>query len=340
MNPKFNIAVVGASSMVGETLLALLEERNFPIATLYPLTSQDAVGKRVSFNGKMLRIEALEDFDFAQTQLAFFVADAELAKTHAPRAASAGCVVIDVSAQFRDDKEVPLLVPEVNATAITQYQKRNMIASPSAATVQMWVALKPIYDAVGIERVNVATYQSVSDSGRKAVEELAAQTVALLSGKPIEAKIYAKQIAFNALPQVGAFADNGYTQAELAMLWESRKLLADDNIEVNATAVCVPMFYAHAQVLHLETCDKITAAQARDLLRQAAGLEVLDQPQADGYPTAVTEAANKDAVYVGRIREAISNPRGLNLWVVADNMRKGAALNAIQIAEILIKDYI
>jgi len=341
MSRLFNVAVVGATDLVGETLLALLEERDFPVDTLYPLASSGSAGKRAQFNGKMLRVESLEDFDFSKVQIALFAPTASsVSATHAPHAAEAGCVVIDMTSHFGDKNDVPLIVPEVNPSAIAQYKNHNIIASPSAITVQMLIALKPIYDAVGIERVNVATYQSVSGTGKDAIEELAAQTVGLLNGKPIEPKVYSKQIAFNALPQVDAVTSNGYTQEEMNMLWETRKVFDDQAIQINPTAVLLPVFYGHSAAMHLETRDKITAEQARELLSKAPGIEVLDEHQEEAYPTPVTEAANTDSVYVGRIREDISHPCGLNLWVVSDNMRKGAALNAIQIAEILIKDYI
>ncbi len=338
MKRIFDVAVVGVTGLAGETLLTLLEERGFPIAKMYPLDGANAVGKRAPFKGKMLPIEDVQDFDFSQTQLAWFCLDAAVSALHASRAAQAGCLVIDNSGQFCQAREVPLVVAEVNAAAIAQYKQRNMIASPNPATVQMLVALKPIYDAVGIERLNVAAYQSVSGMGKAAIEELAAQTVALLNGKDIMPKVYAKQIAFNVLPQVGTFMEEGYTQAETAMRLETRKVLADESIQVNATAVCVPMFYGCGQVLHIETRDKITAQQACALLAQVPTLVLMTQEGI--YPTAVTEAANADFVYVGRVREAIAPWPGLNLWVMADNIRKGAALNPILIAEILIKDYI
>jgi aspartate-semialdehyde dehydrogenase len=249
-------------------------------------------------------------------------------------------VVIDNTSQFRYDDDIPLVVPEVNPHAVAGYTNRGIIANPNCSTIQMLVALKPIHDQVGIERINVATYQAVSGTGKEAIEELAAQTANLLNGKPIEKHVYPKQIAFNALPHIDVFMDNGYTKEEMKMVWETRKIMGDDSIQVNPTAVRIPVFYGHSEAVHIETREKITADEARELLSRAPGVVVLDERKDGGYPTAVTEGANHDPVYVGRIREDISHPRGLDMWVVADNVRKGAALNSIQIAEILIKDYL
>ncbi len=258
----------------------------------------------------------------------------------APRAAAAGCIVIDNTAQFRYDDDIPLVVPEVNPHAVALFRNRNIIANPNCSTIQMVVALKPIHDVAYIERINVATYQSVSGAGKDAVEELAGQTAALMNGKPVTNSVSPKQIAFNCVPHIDKFQDNGYTREEMKMLWETRKIMEDPNIRVNATAVRVPVFYGHSEAVHIETRHKITADQARELLKKAPGVEVLDQPRPGGYPTAVTEAANRDAVYVGRIREDISHERGLDLWIVADNVRKGAATNSVQIAEILVAEYL
>jgi len=249
-------------------------------------------------------------------------------------------VVIDNTSQFRYDDDIPLVVPEVNPHAIADYKTRGIIANPNCSTIQMLVALKPIRDAVGIERINVATYQAVSGTGKEAIEELAGQTAQLLNAKPIKTEVYPKQIAFNVLPQIDVFLDNGYTKEEMKMVWETRKIFEDDAIQVNPTAVRVPVFYGHSEAVHIETGKKITAEQARELLSSADGIVVLDDRKDGGYPTAVTEGANNDPVYVGRIREDISHEKGLDLWVVADNVRKGAALNSVQIAEILIKEYL
>jgi len=279
-------------------------------------------------------------FDFAGIDIGLFSAGAAVSAVHAPRAAAAGCVVIDNTSRFRYEADVPLVVPEVNAHAAAQYRNRGIIANPNCSTIQMVVALKPIYDAVGIERINVCTYQSVSGSGQKAIDELAAQTADLLAGRPAQAQVYPKQIAFNVLPHIDAFQDNGYTKEEMKMVWETRKILGDESIRINPTTARVPVYFGHSEAVHIETREKIDAARARELLGRAPGVTVLDERRDGGYPTAVTEAAGTDPVFVGRIREDISHPRGLNLWVVSDNVRKGAALNSVQIAEILVKEYL
>lgn len=340
MSKQVNVAVVGATGAVGEAMISVLEERNFPVKELVLLASSRSAGTRIPFRGKQLVVRDLDEFDFAGIDIALFSAGASVSRVHAPRAGAAGCVVIDNTSEFRYEPDIPLVVPEVNPQAIAGYRKHNIIANPNCSTIQMMVALKPIHDAVGIERVNVCTYQAVSGTGREAVEELAAQTAALLNGKPIEPEVYPRQIAFNVLPQIDAFQDNGYTKEEMKMVWETKKILGDDAILVNPTAVRVPVFYGHSEAVHLETRTKITARAARDLLAGAPGVVVMDEPVPGGYPTPVTEAAGKDPVFVGRIREDISHPRGLNLWVVSDNVRKGAALNSVQIAEILLRDYL
>jgi aspartate-semialdehyde dehydrogenase len=321
-------------------MIAILEQRNFPVRNLYPLASSRSAGSRIEFNGKQVVVGDLDSFDFSQVQIGLFSAGGSVSEKYAPRAAAAGCVVIDNTSHFRYDDDVPLVVPEVNPGAVAGYTQRNIIANPNCSTIQMLVALKPIYDAVGIERINVCTYQAVSGTGKEAIEELAGQTAALLNGKPAEPRVYPKQIAFNVLPQIDVFQDNGYTKEEMKMVWETKKIFADDAIVVNPTAVRVPVFYGHSEAVHIETRDKISADEARALLAEAAGIVVMDRHEPGGYPTAVTESAGEDPVFIGRIREDISHPRGLNLWVVADNVRKGAALNSVQVAEILIKDYL
>ena len=340
MSRTFDVAVVGATGAVGEVMLEILAERNFPVGNVYPLASERSAGTRIPFKDKHLKVENLDEFDFSKVQIGLFSAGASISEIYAPRAAAAGCVVIDNTSQFRYDDEIPLVVPEVNSEAIADYKRHGIIANPNCSTIPMLVALKPIHDAVGIERINVCTYQAVSGTGKDAIEELAAQTAGLLNTKDIEAKVYPKQIAFNVLPHIDVFQDNGYTKEEMKMVWETRKIMGDESIQVNPTAVRVPVFFGHSEALHIETRDKISAAQARTLLVAAEGIEVLDQHQDGGYPTAVTEGAGHDPVYVGRIREDISHPRGLDLWVVADNVRKGAALNSIQIAEILVKSHL
>jgi aspartate-semialdehyde dehydrogenase len=340
MSKKWNVAILGATGLVGEMLLKVLAERSFPVDQLFPLASSRSVGKRVAFADRQWPVIDAESFDFSRAQVGLFSAGGDVSAKYAPRAAAAGCVVIDNTSQFRYQDDIPLVVPEVNAAAIAQYKARGIIANPNCSTIQMLVALKPIHDAVGIERINVATYQSVSGGGRKAVDELAQQTAQLLNGRTVEAKVIPRQIAFNCVPQIDKFQDNGYTKEEMKMHWETQKIFGDSAIRVNATAVRVPVFFGHSEAVHIETRQKISADQARALLEKAPGVSVLDERRNGGYPTAVTEAANHDTVYVGRIREDISHDRGLNLWIVADNIRKGAATNAVQIAEILVRDYL
>ena len=340
MSKTFDVAVVGATGAVGETMLSILAERKFPVGEVYALASSRSAGKNVKFGDKLLSVQDLADFDFSKVQIGLFSAGASISEVYAPKAAEAGCVVIDNTSQFRYDDDIPLVVPEVNPHAIADYSARGIIANPNCSTIQMLVALKPIRDAVGIERINVATYQAVSGTGKEAIEELASQTANLLNVKPIKTEVYPKQIAFNVLPQIDVFLDNGYTKEEMKMVWETRKIFEDDSIQVNPTAVRVPVFYGHSEAVHIETGEKITAEKARELLSSADGIVVLDDRNDGGYPTAVTEGAKNDPVYVGRIREDISHEKGLDLWVVADNVRKGAALNSVQIAEILIKEYL
>jgi aspartate-semialdehyde dehydrogenase len=341
-SPKgWRVCVLGATGLVGETMIRVLEERDFPVSELLPLASSRSVGKRVEFRGRHVPVIDVESFDFSRAQIGLFSAGGEVSRVYAPKAAAAGCIVIDNTSEFRYEDDIPLVVPEVNAHAIAAYKNRGIIANPNCSTIQMVVALKPIYDAVGITRINVATYQSVSGAGKEAVDELAAQTVALMSGQePPKPQIIAKRIAFNAVPQIDKFLDNGYTKEEMKMVWETRKIFGDPAILVNATAVRVPVFFGHSEAVHIETREKISAEAARELLRKAPGVEVLDERKPGGYPTAATEAANQDTVYVGRIREDISHERGLNLWIVSDNIRKGAATNSVQIAEILVRDRI
>ncbi len=340
MTETYDVAVVGATGAVGEAMIAILEERDFPVGNLYPLASSRSAGSTIRFKGNSVKVSNLAEFDFSQAQIGLFSAGGSISEEFAPKAAAAGCVVIDNTSHFRRDEDIPLIVPEVNPEALAQYSTRNIIANPNCSTIQMLVALKPIYDAVGIERINVATYQAVSGSGKEAIDELASQTVALLSGKETEPEVYPKQIAFNALPQIDTFQENGYTREEMKMVWETQKIFQDSSIAVNPTCVRVPVFFGHSEALHIETVDKITADQARSLLENAPGVTVIDERNDGGWPTPVGDAVGKDSVFVGRIREDISHPRGLDLWVVSDNVRKGAALNSVQIAECLINTYI
>ncbi|MDX1572538.1 MAG: aspartate-semialdehyde dehydrogenase [Methylophaga sp.] len=340
MTKQVDVAVVGATGAVGEAMLEILHQRNFPVGKVYALASERSAGSTVQFGNKSLIVEDLAEFDFSKVQVGLFSPGASVSEIYAPKAAAAGCVVIDNTSQFRYDDDVPLVVPEVNPEAIAGYKQRGIIANPNCSTIQMLVAIKPIYDAVGITRINVCTYQAVSGSGKPAMDELAKQTAALLNGRPVEAEVYPKQIAFNVLPQIDVFMDNGYTKEEMKMVWETKKIMGDNSIQVNPTAVRVPVFFGHSEAVHLETREKITAEQVMALYEKAPGIVLLDERKDGGYPTAVTEASGQDPVYIGRVREDISHPNGLNLWVVADNVRKGAALNSVQIAEVLVEKYL
>ncbi len=335
MSEGFDVAIAGATGAVGEALVEILEERKFPVRTLHLLASERSEGKRIQFRGSSVMVKRLDQFDFSQTQIGLFSAGGDLSAEFAPKAAAAGCVVIDNTSQFRYEDDVPLVVPEVNPRAIEDFRNRNIIANPNCSTIQMVVALKPLHDAAGIERINVATYQAVSGAGAGGVRELAGQTADLLNTRPIEPKVMPVQIAFNAIPQIDKFQDNGYTREEMKMVWETQKIL-DPAILVNPTCVRIPVFYGHSEAVHIETRRKLTAAEARSLLEAAPGVSVLDEQVPGGYPTAVGQAAGTDPVFVGRIREDVSHPQGLDLWVVSDNVRKGAALNSVQIAEELI----
>jgi aspartate-semialdehyde dehydrogenase len=339
MKKEYDVCILGATGAVGEVMLSILEQRKFPVRNIYPLASSRSAGSTVSFKGKELTVIDVEGFDFSKAQIGLFSAGGSVSEKYAPIAAAAGCVVIDNTAHFRYDRDIPLVVPEVNPHAIAQYKNRGIIANPNCSTIQMLVALKPIQDAVGIARINVATYQAVSGTGKEAIDELGEQTRALFNHKDVKVEVYPKQIAFNVLPQIDVFMENGYTKEEMKMVWETRKIMEDDSIEVNPTAVRVPVFYGHAEAVHIETRKKLTAAAARALLEKAPGVVVMDKQEPGGYPTPI-DAAGNDATYVGRIREDISHPMGLNLWVVSDNVRKGAALNSVQIAEILIAKYL
>ena len=331
------MAIVGATGAVGEVMLELLAERNFPVDKLVLLASGKSAGTALQFKGKSIRVENLATFDFSQTHIGLFSAGGSVSAQYAPIAAAQGCVVIDNTSYFRRDPEIPLVIPEVNPERIDDYRKRNTIANPNCSTIQMLVALKPIHDAVGIRRINVCTYQAVSGAGKRAIEELAGQTARLLNGQPTEPKVFTRQISFNAIPHIGSFEDNGYTNEEMKMVWETHKILEDDSIEVNPTCVRVPVFYGHSEAVHIELNGPLTAAAARELLAVAPGVTLIDEAIDGGYPTAVSDSAGNDPVFVGRLRADISTANGLNLWVVSDNVRKGAALNSIQIAEVLVK---
>lgn len=337
MSQKVNVAVVGATGMVGEALLEMLEARAFPVANLYPLEELKAAGGRVQFEGKNLRVEDVAKFDFSQTRIAFFCATDSVSREYAPKAAAANCVVIDRTPEFRREEDVPLIVPEVNAEAMANFRDSNIIAMPSCMAIQLAMVLKPLHDAAGVERVNVVTFQAVSGAGQSGVEELAKQTANLLNAQSIKPKFFPKQIAFNVIPQIGDFEANGYSDEEMKIVAEIRKLFGGEIQAVNPTTVRVPVFFGHSAAVHVETGTKLTAEAARALFKRAPGLMVCDN---DNYPTPVSDAVGKDKVCVGRIREDLSHSKGLDLWITVDNVRKGAALNGIQIAEILLKEYL
>lgn len=334
MSKQYKVAVVGATGAVGEVMLSILAERKFPVGELVALASERSAGGEVKFGNRDVVVQDLATFDPAGVDIALFSAGGSISKEYAPKFAAAGAVVIDNSSAFRYDDDVPLVVSEVNPEAAAN-RPRGIIANPNCSTMQMMVALGPIHRKVGIERINVATYQSVSGAGRSGLEELGRQTGALLNFQQAEPERFQVQIAFNLIPHIDEFLDNGFTKEEMKLIWETRKILGDDSIQVNPTAVRVPVFFGHSEAVNIETKTKITPEEARKLLQSAPGVEVVDERKPGGYPTPVTHASGNDAVYVGRIRDDLSHPRGLNLWIVSDNIRKGAALNAVQIAELV-----
>ena len=340
MSMTYDVAIVGATGLVGETLLSLLEERSFPVGDIYLLASERSAGVKIQFKEKSISVENLQDFDFSQAQLAWFCAGGAISEKYAPIAADANCIVIDNSSFFRNDFDVPLVIPEVNPDSIINYSARNIIANPNCSTIQMLLAIAPIHKEVGIERINVSTYQAVSGSGKRGLEELAKQTTSLLNARDVEVNVYSQQIAFNVLPHIDVFMENDYTREEMKMLWETQKILADEEIAVNATCVRVPVFHGHSESVHLDTRSYISADEVREILRQSPGVEVIDHPEEQKYASAVTNASGSDAVYVSRIREDLTGNNGINMWVVSDNGRKGAALNAVQIAELLIEKFL
>lgn len=340
MSRKFDVAVVGATGAVGEAMLTLLAVRGFPVGRVHAVASSRSAGSSVRFGDQSLIVEDLNGFDFSKAQIGLFSAGGSISEEFAPKATAVGCVVVDNTSQFRYQDDIPLVIPEVNSHAVAEYRDRGIVANPNCSTIQMLVALKPIHDAVGIERINVATYQSVSGTGKEAIEELTVQSEMWLEGKPLNCHVYPKPIAFNVLPHIDDFMENGYTREEMKMVWETRKIFEDDSIQVNPTTVRVPVFYGHSEAIHIETRDKITEVAVRDLLAHAPGVSLMDERKPGGYATALTEGAGRDEVFVSRVREDISHPRGIDLWVVSDNVRKGAALNSIQIAEILIERYL
>ncbi|KFN49747.1 aspartate-semialdehyde dehydrogenase [Arenimonas composti] len=337
MSSRYNVAVVGATGAVGEAMLAILAERGFPVGELHLLASERSAGETVEWNGRAIVVRDLADFDPAGIDIALFSAGAGVSKKYAPKFAAAGAVVIDNSSAFRYDDDVPLVVAEVNPEQCAN-RPRGIIANPNCSTMQMLVALAPLHRAAGIERINVCTYQSVSGAGRSGMEELGRQTAAMLNFQPHEPAKFPVQIAFNLIPHIDEFLENGFTKEEMKMVWETRKILGDEAIGVNPTAVRVPVFFGHSEAVHIETKRRLGVDEARELLAAAPGVEVIDEREPGGYPTPVTHAAGTDAVYVGRLREDPSHPRGLDLWIVSDNIRKGAALNAVQLAEIVVNE--
>ncbi|RUO77152.1 aspartate-semialdehyde dehydrogenase [Idiomarina seosinensis] len=337
MSEGFRVAVLGATGLVGQQMIDILAQRKFPVSQLIPLASARSAGDSISFKGEDIEVLNAEEFDWSEADIGFFSAGGSISREFAPKAAEAGCVVIDNTSEYRYEADIPLVVPEVNAYALADFRNRNIIANPNCSTIQMLVALKPIHDAVGIERINVATYQSVSGAGKESMEELAKQTAELLNAKEPTIANFSRQIAFNCIPQIDVFMDNDYTKEEMKMVWETQKIFNDPTLRVNPTAVRVPVFFGHAEAIHIETRQPITAEHAQQLLKDAPGVTLFENREE--FPTQVSTAAGHDEVFVGRIREDISHPNGLNLWVVADNIRKGAATNSIQIAEHLIKDY-
>ena len=337
MSRAFDVAVLGATGLVGQQMIEILEQRDFPINKLYPLASARSAGGKVTFKGKEITVLDADEFDWSLVQLGFFSAGGSVSAKFAPMAAEAGCVVIDNTSHYRYEADIPLVVPEVNAHALAEFRNRNIVANPNCSTIQMMVALKPIHDAVGIVRINVCTYQSVSGGGKSAMDELARQTANMLSGREAKPEAFSRQIAFNVIPQIDVFTENGYTKEEMKMVWETQKILGDESILVNATAVRVPVFYGHGEAIHLETRQAIDAQDVKDLLANAPGVTLMAENE--DFPTQVGNASGNDEVFVGRVRNDISHPNGINLWVVSDNVRKGAATNSIQIAEALVRDY-
>lgn len=336
---KYNIAVVGATGMVGKEIISILEERAFPVGELKLLASERSVGSLIEYNGKNHKVDLLTKDSFNGTDIGLFSPGASVSAEFAPAAVNAGAIVIDNTSCFRMDPDIPLVVPEVNPEFIGDFKNKGIIANPNCSTIQMVVALKPIYDEVGIKRIVVSTYQAVSGSGKDAIDELHSQMVSILNQQPLKCDVYPYQIAFNCLPHIDAFTDDGYTKEEIKMIFETKKILGDDSLAVTATAVRVPVFFGHSESVNIETEEKITVPAVKTLLEKSPGVLLVDNPSALQYPFAI-EAAGNDEVMVGRIREDGSIENGLNIWIVADNLRKGAALNAVQIAELLIKDHI
>ena len=336
MNKKLNIAVVGATGAVGEAMLSILAENGFEKANVHALASEKSLGKTVEMGKRTLAVEVLDDFDFAGTDFALFSAGGGISLEHAPRAAAAGCTVIDNTSAFRRDPDIPLIVPEINGDLLADLSAGSIIANPNCSTIQMLIAIAPIHAVGGIDRINVATYQSVSGAGSKGMEELARQTMDRLSFKDVKPSAFAQPIAFNAIPVIDTMQENDYTREEMKLHWETCKILRDDSIGVNATAVRIPVFYGHSEAVHLETSRDISMDSVREAMQKAQGLVLVDDTDPKAQVTAVTHAAGKDDVFVSRLRRDHTHPRGINMWVVGDNVRKGAALNAVQILKMMV----
>jgi aspartate-semialdehyde dehydrogenase len=339
MSRTFNVAVAGATGAVGQTMIKVLEERSFPVASIKFLASERSVGKKLSFKGEKIAVQKLDHDSFEGVEIALFSAGAGRSLDYGPSAAKAGAVVIDNSSGWRMDPEVPLVVPEVNPHAIAGYKRKGIIANPNCSTIQMVVALKPLHDAAGLKRIVVSTYQAVSGTGQKAISELDEQTRAWASGKSLENHVYPHQIAFNCLPHIDKFLENGYTKEEMKMLNETRKIMELPDVMVSATTVRVPVFYSHSESVTAEFEKDITPEDAKKLLSEFPGVKVVDDPSNNIYPLAI-KAAGQDLTFVGRIRKDLAFENALSMWIVADNIRKGAATNAVQIAETFIKEYI
>lgn len=329
MSGGVNVAIVGATGLVGQTLLSILAQKKFPIKQLFLLASARSVGQAYQYEDQTYLVQDLSDFDFKQADIAFFSAGGSVSEAYVPKAVMEQCLVIDNTSVYRLDPDVPLVVPEVNPQEILNWRKKGIIANPNCSTIQMVVALNPLHREAQITRINVATYQAVSGAGARAVDELNAQ----MKNETSPPNIFSLPIAGNVIAHIDAFQDNGYTKEEMKMVWETKKILNDDSIQVNPTAVRVPVKTGHSEAIHIETKRKLTADKALALLSTSPGIQVIDRHEAKGYPSPLCDAQGHDAVYVGRVREDISHPLGLNLWVVADNIRKGAALNSIQIAQ-------
>jgi aspartate-semialdehyde dehydrogenase len=339
MKAGYRVAVVGATGAVGNEMVKILEQRQFPVASLRVLASARSIGRTIEFRGEALKVEELKENSLKGEEIALFSAGGSVSRHFAPIAGKAGCVVVDNSSAWRMDPDVPLVVPEVNPHAVAAHRNKGIIANPNCSTIQMVVVLKPLHNAATIDRVVVSTYQAVSGTGMKAIRELEEQTRQLLSFQEVAPKVYPYQIAFNCFPHIGAFLENGYTEEEMKMVNETRKIMEAPDMKITATTVRVPVFYGHSEAVNIQTRRKLTAKEARVLLFQAPGVRVVDNPGERIYPMPI-EAAGTDDTLVGRIREDLSVENGLDLWIAADNIRKGAALNAVQIAEILIKEHL